>query len=218
MPQFAEFGPAAAWLKRHPQVRFVDLLLADLMGIPRGKRVTAAELEGVHGIGPAAAGLDVRARRARRHGAVHRPRLRRRRRRSRVPADRGHPRAGALARRRRRADAGQHVRARPHAVPRRSAARARASVVARFTALGLQARDGRRTRVLPGRPRAHAGGPCAAAAAAADRPPRSEDADQLDAGTGRVLGRARRDRLRPHASRNCPSAPCSPNTVPASSR
>jgi glutamine synthetase len=51
MPQFAEFGPAAAWLKRHPQVRYVDLLLADLMGIPRGKRVTAAELEGVHGSG-----------------------------------------------------------------------------------------------------------------------------------------------------------------------
>ncbi len=51
MPQFAEFGPAAAWLKRRPQVRFVDLLLADLMGIPRGKRVTAAELEGVHDLG-----------------------------------------------------------------------------------------------------------------------------------------------------------------------
>jgi glutamine synthetase len=51
MPQFAEFGPAGAWLKRHPQVRYVDLLLADLMGIPRGKRVTAAELEGVHGSG-----------------------------------------------------------------------------------------------------------------------------------------------------------------------
>jgi len=51
MPQFAEFGPAAAWLKRHPQVRCVDLLLADLMGIPRGKRITAAELEGVHDSG-----------------------------------------------------------------------------------------------------------------------------------------------------------------------
>ena len=32
-------------------MRYVDLLLADLMGIPRGKRVTAAELEGVHGSG-----------------------------------------------------------------------------------------------------------------------------------------------------------------------
>ncbi len=51
MAQFAEFGPAAAWLKRHPQVRCVDLLLADLMGIPRGKRITAAELEGVHDSG-----------------------------------------------------------------------------------------------------------------------------------------------------------------------
>ena len=51
MPQFAEFGPAATWLERHPQVRFVDLLLADQMGIPRGKRVTAAELEGVHQAG-----------------------------------------------------------------------------------------------------------------------------------------------------------------------
>jgi len=51
MAQFAEFGPAAAWLKRHPQVRCVDLLLADLMGIPRGKRITAAELEGAHDSG-----------------------------------------------------------------------------------------------------------------------------------------------------------------------
>ena len=29
-------------------MRFVDLLLADQMGIPRGKRVTVEELEGVH--------------------------------------------------------------------------------------------------------------------------------------------------------------------------
>jgi len=48
MPQFAEFEQARAWLTRHPQVRAVDLLLPDLMGIPRGKRVTVAELEGVH--------------------------------------------------------------------------------------------------------------------------------------------------------------------------
>jgi glutamine synthetase len=48
MPQFADYAQAAAWLSRHPQVRFVDLLLADQMGIPRGKRVTVAELEGVH--------------------------------------------------------------------------------------------------------------------------------------------------------------------------
>ena len=29
-----------AWLAEHPQVRYVDLLLPDQMGIPRGKRVT----------------------------------------------------------------------------------------------------------------------------------------------------------------------------------
>jgi glutamine synthetase len=51
MPQFAEYGAAAAWLQRNPQVRCVDLLLADQMGIPRGKRVTAAELAGVHSTG-----------------------------------------------------------------------------------------------------------------------------------------------------------------------
>lgn len=48
MPQFAEFGQARAWLGRHPSVRYVDLLLADQMGIPRGKRVTVEELEGIH--------------------------------------------------------------------------------------------------------------------------------------------------------------------------
>jgi len=48
MPHTADFEPARAWLSRHPQVRAIDLLLADQMGIPRGKRVTAAELEGVH--------------------------------------------------------------------------------------------------------------------------------------------------------------------------
>jgi glutamine synthetase len=51
MPQFADFEQARAWLAQHPQVRYVDLLLPDLMGIPRGKRVTAAELEGVHHTG-----------------------------------------------------------------------------------------------------------------------------------------------------------------------
>ena len=51
MPQIADFKPAQDWLQRHPQVRGVDLLLPDLMGIPRGKRVTAAELEGVHANG-----------------------------------------------------------------------------------------------------------------------------------------------------------------------
>jgi len=48
MPQFADFEPARAWLSTHPRVRYVDLLLPDQMGIPRGKRVTVAELEGVH--------------------------------------------------------------------------------------------------------------------------------------------------------------------------
>src|SRR5215207_989311 len=48
MPQFAEYAQAAAWLDAHPQVRFVDLLLPDQMGISRGKRVTVGELQGVH--------------------------------------------------------------------------------------------------------------------------------------------------------------------------
>ena len=48
MPQFADFEQARAWLQRHPQVRAIDLLLPDQMGIPRGKRVTVAELEGMH--------------------------------------------------------------------------------------------------------------------------------------------------------------------------
>ncbi len=48
MPQFADFDQAQAWLQGHPQVRAVDLLLPDLMGILRGKRVTTAELEGIH--------------------------------------------------------------------------------------------------------------------------------------------------------------------------
>jgi glutamine synthetase len=48
MPQVADFEAARAWLDRHPRVRYVDLLLPDQMGIPRGKRVTAAELEAVH--------------------------------------------------------------------------------------------------------------------------------------------------------------------------
>ncbi|HXW10494.1 MAG TPA: glutamine synthetase family protein [Steroidobacteraceae bacterium] len=44
----ADFEPARAWLGRRPQVRYVDLLLADQMGIPRGKRVSVEELEGVY--------------------------------------------------------------------------------------------------------------------------------------------------------------------------
>jgi glutamine synthetase len=48
MPQFADYGAAQAWLEAHPAVRFVDLLLPDLLGIPRGKRVTVDELAAVH--------------------------------------------------------------------------------------------------------------------------------------------------------------------------
>lgn len=48
MPQFADFEPARAWLTEHPQVRAIDLLLPDQVGIPRGKRITTAELEGIH--------------------------------------------------------------------------------------------------------------------------------------------------------------------------
>jgi glutamine synthetase len=48
MPQTADYEKARAWLAAHRAVRAVDLLLPDLMGIPRGKRVTVAELEGVH--------------------------------------------------------------------------------------------------------------------------------------------------------------------------
>lgn len=38
----------AALRSGHPAIRFVDVLLADLCGVPRGKRVTMAELEGVY--------------------------------------------------------------------------------------------------------------------------------------------------------------------------
>ncbi len=48
MPQFADYEQARAWLAQHPRVRYVDLLLPDQMGIPRGKRVTVEELEGIH--------------------------------------------------------------------------------------------------------------------------------------------------------------------------
>jgi glutamine synthetase len=48
MPQTADFEQARAWLAQHPGVRYVDLLLPDQMAIPRGKRITVAELEGVH--------------------------------------------------------------------------------------------------------------------------------------------------------------------------
>jgi glutamine synthetase len=37
---------ARTWLAQHPQVRYVDLLLPDQMGIPRGKRVTVSRARG----------------------------------------------------------------------------------------------------------------------------------------------------------------------------
>jgi glutamine synthetase len=48
MSQTADFEPAARWLRDHPRVRFVDLLLPDQLAIARGKRVTVDELEGIH--------------------------------------------------------------------------------------------------------------------------------------------------------------------------
>lgn len=38
----------AAFRRQYPQTRFIDVLLADLCGIPRGKRVTVEELPRVH--------------------------------------------------------------------------------------------------------------------------------------------------------------------------
>ena len=45
IPSIAEI---AALRREHPDTRFVDVLLADLCGIPRGKRVTISELEQVY--------------------------------------------------------------------------------------------------------------------------------------------------------------------------
>ena len=41
-------SPLAAFRQQYPQTRFVDVLLADLCGIPRGKRVTIDELTQVY--------------------------------------------------------------------------------------------------------------------------------------------------------------------------
>ena len=43
-----EFANAEAFLAARPAVRFVDLLLPDLCGVLRGKRVDTADLEGVY--------------------------------------------------------------------------------------------------------------------------------------------------------------------------
>jgi glutamine synthetase len=47
MPQPADVAQVRAWTAAHPEVRFIDLLLPDLMGILRGKRVNVAELDAV---------------------------------------------------------------------------------------------------------------------------------------------------------------------------
>jgi glutamine synthetase len=47
MPQPADHERLRAWLKEHSQVRFVDLLLPDQMGVLRGKRVTIDEIESI---------------------------------------------------------------------------------------------------------------------------------------------------------------------------
>jgi glutamine synthetase len=43
MPLSDAWAEAAAYLQSHPDTRFIDVLLADLAGIPRGKRLTVAE-------------------------------------------------------------------------------------------------------------------------------------------------------------------------------
>ena len=94
----------------------------------------------------------------------HRPRLRRRRRRPRLPADSRHARAGALARR----AASHRCRSACTSMTARRSTAIRATCSAtslrRFARAGPAAGDGRRARVLPRRPRAHAGRPRAAAA------------------------------------------------------
>ena len=47
MPQPADHERLRAWLEEHAQVRYVDLLLPDQMGVLRGKRVTVEDLESI---------------------------------------------------------------------------------------------------------------------------------------------------------------------------
>ena len=70
-----EFANAEAFLAARPAVRVVDLLLPDLCGVLRGKRVDKSDLAGIYQRGMFLPGLDVRARRPRRHDPDHRPRL-----------------------------------------------------------------------------------------------------------------------------------------------
>ena len=210
--------PAAAWLQRNPQVRFVDLLLADQMGIPRGKRVTAAELAGVHSTGPAAAGLDVRARRARRHGAV----------RPASASTKATPTASACRSRARWCRCPGSASTSRRCRSACTSTTARRSTATRATCSRTSSRASPRSACTPvmavelefylvDRERTRAG-PRAAAAPAADRPPRDQDADQLDAGARRVLRGARRDRRPPRARRSCRPARSWRSTARASSR
>jgi glutamine synthetase len=48
MRPLADYAQTQAWLSEHPEIRFVDLLLPDLLGIPRGKRVTVEQLADIH--------------------------------------------------------------------------------------------------------------------------------------------------------------------------
>jgi len=47
MPQPADHERLRAWLLEHAQVRYVDLLLPDQMGVLRGKRVTIEDIESI---------------------------------------------------------------------------------------------------------------------------------------------------------------------------
>jgi glutamine synthetase len=51
MPQIESYKKTKHWLTEHPDIRFVDLLLPDLLGIPRGKRVTVEQLADIHSNG-----------------------------------------------------------------------------------------------------------------------------------------------------------------------
>ena len=51
MAPIASINEIAALRREIPDTRFVDVLLADLCGVPRGKRVTIDELEQVYGGG-----------------------------------------------------------------------------------------------------------------------------------------------------------------------
>ena len=66
---------AEAFLAARPAVRVVDLLLPDLCGVLRGKRIDRSDLAGIYQRGMFLPGIDVCARRPRRHDPGHRPRV-----------------------------------------------------------------------------------------------------------------------------------------------